>query len=41
MTKPKAKIKIRSMTLEDFDVIFSIDQQIRAMRSTQVRNFSL
>ncbi|UCC90149.1 MAG: GNAT family N-acetyltransferase [Dehalococcoidia bacterium] len=31
MTKPKAKIKIRSMTLEDFDVIFAIDQQIRAM----------
>ena len=31
MTKPKTKIKIRSMTLEDFDVIFAVDQQIRAV----------
>ena len=31
MTNPKARVKMRSMTLEDFGVIFAIDQQIRAM----------
>ena len=28
MTKPKVRIKMRSMTLEDFDVIFAIDKDL-------------